>query len=446
MLLIKNGNVLCGNTIEQFDILIENEKIVKIEKNISLNGVEILDAQDKYIIPGGIDVHTHFNIDVGIISADDFYTGTRAAAFGGTTCIVDHPGFGPKGCDLTYQIDKYMDFAKNSNVDYSFHGVVQEVYDDICTQMRKLKEKGISSVKIYMTYAYKMSDEDVLKMFEYAKELDMVICVHAEDDKGIEFLRKRYGNEGKLAPIYHAYSRPDSIEGISVSKLLTYAEITGYEKLYLVHISSGESMRVINNFKNRGVKFFVESCPQYLLLNEEKYLGEDGLEYILSPPLRKKADTEYMKKALNSGEIDVIATDHCSFLLTDKSKGQRDFRLCPNGIPGVEERIPLLFNEVLNKRLPSEIFLKTVSENPAKIFGLYPQKGILAIGSDADIVIMEKKKIVITDSAVHTAAKYSCYKGFELSAAIDTVILRGKIIIKQNNLIEESIGKFIERK
>jgi len=444
MLLIKNGNILIENKIEKLDILIENEKIKKIDKDISEDICSnIFDAEGKYIIPGGVDVHTHFNIDVGIISADDFYSGSAAAAFGGTTTIVDHPGFGPKGCGLDYQINKYMKDAENSNIDYSFHGVVQEVYSDIFSQMEDLKKRGINSVKIYMTYAYKMTDDDVLRMFEYAKKLDMVVCVHSEDDKGIEFLRGKFTEENKLTPIYHAESRPDFIEGCSVYKLLSYAEITGFEKLYLVHISSKESMEIIEDFRKRGVRFFVESCPQYLFLTEEKYMEENGLDYILSPPLRKKEDTEYIKKALARNRIDVIATDHCSFTLEDKSKGKNDFKLCPNGIPGVEERILLLFNEVINGRLSVEIFLKTACENPAKIFGLFPKKGILTKGSDADIVIFEKKNSKIEN--MHTAAKYSCYENFPLSAVIDTVILRGNIIIRNNELIKKSFGKFIER-
>ncbi|MHD0315783.1 dihydropyrimidinase [Fusobacterium varium] len=444
MFLIKNGNVLIGNKIEKLDILIENEIIKKIDKNISETICSnILNAQGKYIIPGGIDVHTHFNIDVGIVSADNFYTGTAAAAFGGTTCIVDHPGFGPKGCNLEYQINKYMKYAEDSNIDYSFHGVVQEVYEDIFSQMESLKKRGINSVKIYMTYAYKMTDDDVLKMFESAKKLDMVVCVHSEDDKGIEFLRKKFTKENKLTPIYHAESRPDFIEGGSVYKLLSYAEITGFEKLYLVHISSKESMKIIEDFRKKGVKFFVESCPQYIFLTEEKYLEKNGLDFILSPPLRKKEDTKYIKDSLINKKIDVIATDHCSFTLEDKAKGKTDFKLCPNGIPGVEERVPLLFNEVINDRLSVEIFLKTVCENPAKIFGLFPKKGILTEGSDADIVIFEKKDAKIKN--VHTAAKYSCYDNFPLSAVVDTVILRGNIIIKNNELIQKSSGKFIKR-
>lgn len=444
MLLIKNGNILIGNKIEKLDILIENEKIKKIDKNISKDICDnIFDAEGKYIIPGGVDVHTHFNIDVGIMSADDFYSGSAAAAFGGTTTIVDHPGFGPKGCGLDYQIDKYLKDAENSNIDYSFHGVVQEVYSDIFSQMEDLKKRGINSVKIYMTYAYKMTDDDVLRMFEYAKKLDMVVCVHSEDDKGIEFLRGKFTKENKLSPIYHAESRPDFIEGCSVYKLLSYAEITDFKKLYLVHISSRESMEIIEDFRRRGVKFFVESCPQYLFLTEEKYEEKNALDYILSPPLRKKEDTEYMKKALINNKIDVIATDHCSFTLEDKLKGKNDFKLCPNGIPGVEERILLLFNEVINGRLSVEIFLKTVCENPAKIFGLFPKKGILENGSDADIVIFDKKDSKIEN--MHTAAGYSCYEDFPLSVVIDTVILRGDIIIRNNKLIKKSSGKFIKR-
>ena len=430
-MILKNGLLAIGNEIVKKDILIENGIIKKIDTNIQ--GDDIIDISGKYVVPGGIDVHTHMNIDVGIKSVDDFKSGSIAAAFGGTTTIIDHPGFGPKGCSLHYMIDKYKKDAKESYIDYSFHGVIQEISENTYEEMAELKESGINSFKIYLTYLYKQNDEEILKIFEIAKKLDVIIAVHAENDMAMEHLKRKFEKENKTDIIYHSYSRPVEVEAEAVYRLISLASIIGYEKLYLVHISSAKALEQIEIAKRDGKKIFVETCPQYLYLDEDNYLKPDGIKYVLSPPLRKEKDRVALWSGINNGIIDLVGSDHCTFSLKEKEKGRESFLKCPNGIPGVEERNLLLFSEVLKNKLSVEKYLNIVTTNPAKIFGL-KQKGSIEVGKDADLVIFEKKESFIDEKLMHSNAKYSCFDKQKINCKVDRVYLRGLLIIKDDEL------------
>lgn len=446
-MLLKNGMVLINDKIECVDIRVKDEKIVEIGAKLEENNEQILDLKGCYVAPGAIDVHTHFNIDVGIYSVDDFKNGTTAALHGGTTTIVDHPGFGPKGCNLEYMIDKYMEYGKNAQCDYSFHGVAQEIDKDTFEGLKALRKRGLNSVKIYLTYTYKQTDKEIIEFFKMAKELDMVVAVHAENDSIIEELRSKFIKEGKTTPIYHAYSRPGDAEAEAVVRLIKIAHMVGYEKLYLVHMSSKESMDEISIARAQGKKFYVETCPQYLYLENSKYFQADAVKYILSPPLREQEDIEAIWYSIKAGNVDTIGTDHCSFSLEDKNKGIEDFTKCPNGIPGVEERNIILFSEVLNKNLTIKEYLDLAIVNPAKIFGLYDRKGSIEIGKDADIVIFKAEDHEIDEKNLKSKANYSCFNGFKVSAKIDKVILRGNLVIDntENKFNNEIKGKFIAR-
>ncbi|MBP9510145.1 MAG: dihydropyrimidinase [Fusobacteriaceae bacterium] len=446
-MLLKNGMVLLKDRIECVDIRVKEEKIVEIGAKLSENNDEILDLKGLYIAPGAIDVHTHFNINVGIFSADDFKSGTTAALFGGTTTVIDHPGFGPKGCNLEYMVDKYMKYGETAACDYSFHGVAQEIDEHTFGGLKALKAKGLNSFKIYLTYTYKQTDKEIVEFFKMAKELDMVVAVHAENDTMIEELRSSFIKEGKTEIIYHAYSRPGDVEAEAVARLIKIAHMVGYEKLYLVHISSKEAMDEIAITKSQGKKFFVETCTQYLYLDNTKYFEADAVKYVLSPPLREQEDIESLWYNIKTGNIDVIATDHCSFTVEDKNKGADDFSKCPNGIPGVEERNLIMFSEVLNKNLTVKEYLDLVAVNPAKIFGLYNRKGSIEVGKDADLVVFKAENNKIDEKNLKSKAGYSCFNGFNVSAVIDKVILRGNLAIdntaqKINSQIK---GKFIAR-
>lgn len=444
--LLKNGFILTENGLIKSDILIENEKIKDIG-NISLenfNGI-IYDYSNKFIIPGGVDVHTHFNINVGIESVDDFYSGGIAAVYGGTTTIIDHPGFGPDKCSLDFQIKNYMNLAKVSPIDFSFHGVIQHIPEDINEQMLNLKNQGITSFKLYMTYTYLMDDYEILRIFEVAKKLDVTICVHAENHGIIEFLKEKYKKQKLTTPIYHCKSRPNYSESEAVNRLLTLAKTITFEKLYFVHISCKESLDILQNFRDSGMKFFVETCPQYLVLSEDCYLKDNGENYILSPPLRTKKDNKAIEKFLNLGYIDVVATDHCAFSLKDKSLGKENFLICPNGIPGVQERIPIMFSEFLKGNITAKSFLNTCSLNPAKIFGIYPKKGTIEIGSDADIVVLSLEHFNFISPI--SKANYSAFKSYTSLVKVHSTFIRGNLILENGDLKNSLFkGNFLKRK
>lgn len=442
-MILKNGLIAIKDEFIKQDILIEDGIIKKIDSNI--NGENIIDISGKYVVPGGIDVHTHMNIDVGIKSVDDFKSGSIAAAFGGTTTIIDHPGFGPKGCSLYYMIDKYKEDAKKSYIDYSFHGVIQEINEKTYEEMAELKLSGINSFKIYLTYLYKQTDSEILEIFEMAKKLDIIIAVHAENDMAMEYLKRKFEKENKTDIIYHSYSRPSEVEAEAVCRLISLAKILDYQKLYLVHISSEKALKQIEIAKGEGQKIFVETCSQYLYLDEDKYLGLDAIKYVLSPPLRKEKDRIALWNGISSGLIDLVGSDHCTFSLEEKEKGRENFLKCPNGIPGVEERNLLLFSEVLKSRLSVENYLNIIATNPAKIFGLN-QKGSIEVGKDADLVIFEKKDNVIDEKSLHSNANYSCFNKFEITCKVNQVYLRGSVIVDGDELIPSlPFGKNIKR-
>lgn len=444
-MLLKNGLVLIKDSVKKIDIKIEGQKIVEIGESLQ-SEAETLNLEGKYVVPGGIDVHTHFNIDVGIISADDFESGSKAALAGGTTTIIDHPGFGPEGCSLDYMIKKYMEYGKKSHCDYSFHGVFQKLDEKSFEGLKKLKERGINSFKIYLTYTFKQIDGDILKIFEFAKALDMVVAVHAENDSIITYLKDKFLKEEKKQPIYHAYSRPGNAEAEAVSRLIKLADTIGFEKLYLVHISSKEALKEIDIAKKSGKKFFVETCTQYLYLNEEKYKMEDGVNFILSPPLRGNEDVKILWEHIKKNNIDIIATDHCSFNLKDKSKGRIDFTKCPNGIPGVQERNLIIFSEFLRKKVNVEEYLNLISTKPAEIFGL-KEKGSIEIGKDADLVIFKEKENILDEKSLYSNAGYTCFKDFKLLAQVEKVFIRGNKVydIDSEEIFSEKTGKFIPR-
>jgi dihydropyrimidinase len=456
-LLIKNGTVVTEDSIGGFDILCSNGVIKQIEPHIDPaspeKDTEYIDASGKIVIPGGVDVHTHLNLDTGsAVACDDFYTGTAAAAFGGTTAIVDHVGFGPKGCPLDHQIKKYHSLAGGKAViDYSFHGVIQHVDDDVLQKIETLQAEGITSFKIYLTYDFKLNDGDAYRVLEKAKQAGVIITVHPENHDVIQYLRKKYIREGKTGPVYHSLSRPMECEAEAINRMILLAKMAGDAPLYIVHLSNRLGLEYIREARKMGQKnLFAETCPQYLFLDDSLYSGGlSGLKYIMCPPLRKKEDAEALWLGLDR-DINTIATDHCPFIFkTQKMTGKDDFTKCPSGAPGIEERIPLLFSEgVIKKRITLRRFTDLCAANPAKIFGMYPQKGVIKEGSDADIVIMDpEKKTVLGKNIMHGNADYSAYEGMEITGFPEYTISRGEIIINRGVLeAEAGRGNFIPRK
>jgi dihydropyrimidinase len=453
-LLIKNGLVVTEHTEEVCDILCEGETIGQIGKNLPPGGkTEIIDASGKIVIPGGVDVHTHLCLDAGIaVASDDFYTGTVAAAFGGTTTIVDHPGFGPSLCSLDHQIKKYHALAAGSAVvDYSFHGVIQHVDEDVLTKMETLAEEGITSYKVYMTYQYKLSDEELYRVLEKAKETGLLITVHPENDGLVNFLRGRFRSEGKTAPAYHPLSRPAECEAEAINRMILMAKMAGDAPLYIVHLTSALGLEFIRAARARGQKnLYAETCPQYLLLDEGLYSlpGIEGLKYLMCPPLRTREDREALWKGLEA-DIDTVATDHCPFFFeTQKILGKDDFTRCPSGAPGIEERIPLMYSEgPVKKRISLRCFTGLCSTNPAKLFGLYPQKGVIKEGSDADLVIIDPARNgVLSNKTLHANVDYTAYEGFTVRGYPECTVSRGEVIVRNGAFLgAKGRGRFVKR-
>lgn len=453
-IIIKNGTIVTASDTYIGDIYIENEIIKEIGINIDRSADETIDAKGKYVIPGGVDVHTHFNLDVGIArSNDDFYTGTVAAACGGTTSIVDHMGFGPKGCNLHHQANVYHGYADgNSVIDYGFHGVIQHVNDDILGEMSDvLKNEGIPSFKIYLTYDYRVDDEGAIKVLLRLKELGGITTVHCENNDAVNYLRNYYVKNGLTSPIYHALSRPCECEGEAINRMINLAAIAGDAPLYIVHLSTSIGLDYIKLAHNRGQHVYAETCPQYLFLDEEKYSEADngGLKYIMSPPLRKKENQKHLWDGLRDGYIQTVATDHCPFAFgKDKQRGKDDFTKCPNGAPGVEERIPLMFSEgVMKGKISITKFVDVCCTAPAKIFGLYPKKGAVQVGADADIVLIDPDKdVTLKKHMLHGNIDYTAYEGFKLKGYPVMTMVRGRIIVRDNVFIgEKGYGRFIKR-
>lgn len=449
-MIIKNGYVVTQDSVLQTDVRIENGVIAELAQNLS--GADVIDAAGKYVLPGGIDVHTHFCLDVGFaVAQDDFYTGSVAAACGGTTTIVDHPGFGPAGCRLDHQIKLYHTLAKGKAViDYSFHGVLQHVDADVLRMMEKLAGEGITSYKLYMTYSYKMSDDDIYAALKRAKELGVMIAVHPENDGLVNTRRRELSESGCTAPKYHAISRPEQCEAEAISRMAQISAVAGDAPLYIVHLTNHLGMQYIRLAKQNGLEnLFVETCPQYLVLDDSLYEREDGLKYVLSPPLRHKDNNALLWEDIRQGDIDTVGTDHCPFDYALKLKlGGEDFTKCPNGIPGVELRVPLMFSEgVMKERITPVQFAQLCATNPAKLFGLYPKKGVIRAGSDADIVIIDPAKAyTVTHERLHENVDHTPYEGLEIQCDIDRVISRGDVIVQNNTYIGEmGRGQFIKR-
>lgn len=453
--IIRNGILVDHEGVKKGDLLIEDGKIVETGEHLDAKDAEVIEAEGRYVLPGAVDVHTHFDLQAGMHrAADDFYQGTVAAACGGTTAIVDHMAFGPTGCTLQQRVDEYHGLADGKAVvDYGFHGVLQRMSDDILEEMEKLMKEGIPSFKAYMTYDYRLSDEELLRVMQSVKKAGGVLTVHAEVHETIENLKKEHVAQGKTEAIYHAKSRPNATESEAVARLLGLSAKAGYPNLYLVHISAKESLEEIRKAKENGSRnVFVETCIQYLYLTEERYLLPDGegLKYVMSPPLRKKEDVDALWKGIRDGLVQVVGTDHCPFRFETKLEyGGKDFSKCPNGGPGVEERVRVLFTEgVMKERISLQRFVEVSSLNPAKIMGIYPEKGNLMPGADADLILIDPEKSgTIREEDLHGNAGYSLYEGYDYKGEIELVIQRGNILVKDGRFVgKEGDGKFLVRK
>jgi dihydropyrimidinase len=450
--LIKNGTIHNFNESLKSDILIDNGKIIKISDNINTDkNTKVIDAENMFVLPGGIDAHTHLNLKLGDRQVSDgFYEGTKAAAFGGTTAIVDHPEGCDEKCSLLTKPSEYKaKLEKEAVIDFGIHGVFQRYDDEISDEIPSLINSGYSTAKVYTTYNLMLDYNQIEKIISDMKKNKGLTLFHAEEDSILQEYKNKYISKNIITPKFHPLSRPDIAESTAIRNIL---DISAKCKasVYIVHLSSKKGLKEIIDAKNKGIKVFTETCTQYLFLDDSYYEKEDGLKYVMSPPLRKKEDIEALWQAIKDNQIEIIATDHCSFSYADKIKyGSENVFNAPGGIPGVETRLPLLFNEMINKRNFSiNKFVELTSYNPAKILGFSDKKGSIEIGKDADIVIWNPKLIkTISEKTLHQKCDYTPFEGFKVTGYPILTMLRGNIIVENGKFTgHKSQGKFIHRK
>ncbi len=452
--LIKNARILTGPDLIHGDLLVENETIARLDPHIPAHHAKVIDAQGKYLLPGGVDVHTHFDLDLGAFKANDSWlTGSIAAACGGTTTVVDHVGNGPEGCRLQQQIEVYHRLAQPAVIDYSFHGVIQHVDNDILDDMEKLVAEGITSHKIYTTYGNKQEDPAILRVLERARQLGVITCFHCENDSIVKFLTQRLIAAGHTAPSGHPLARPACCEAEAVDRVIMLAQAAGEAPVYIVHLSAALSLEAVKAARRRGQKnVYAETCPQYLFLDASRYDDPvEGLKYIMSPPLRTPADNALLWEGLRRGDFDVVATDHCPFAFRkDKQAGRDNFSKTPGGSPGVELRLALMLSEgFMNGRLSLPEVVRYCCTRPAEVFGLYPGKGVILPGSDADLVLFDPDPALdrlIEHANLHENVDYTPYQGMRQRGRIVMTMSRGEVIVENNRCVaKEGRGRFVKR-
>ena len=451
-LVIKNGTIVTATDMYEADIGIEGEKIVAIGKEIS--GSKKIDAKGMLIFPGFIDVHTHIEMPfMGTYSSDTWETGTKAAAFGGTTCVVDFI-IQSKGGTLQAALDEWNKRATgNAYIDYGFHMAMTDVNENTLKEMETMiNDRGIPSFKLFFAYkgSLMVEDDAFFKALEKAGDFGGLVMLHAENGHLIDLYTKRLLEEKKTEPMYHAVSRPSILEGEACQRAITLAELAE-APLYIVHNSCLEAVEAIHEGRERGLPIYGETCPQYLTLDEERYTEPDfnGAKYVMSPPLRSEFDQDALWFAIERGDLQVISTDHCPFFMKgQKDKGKDNFAKIPNGAPGIETRMAVMYTTgVLEDWITINKFVELNSTNPAKMFGLFPQKGTIAVGSDADIVVFDpEKEVTISVKNLHQNTDYTPWEGMVVKGYPVTVLSRGNIVVQDGKLKgKKGWGKFIKR-
>lgn len=451
-LLIKNGKIVTSGDCYVADIGIKNGKIKDISDEIALDKTKkVFDASGKIVMPGGIDVHTHLDMPFGgTYSSDNFETGTKAAAIGGTTSIIDY-AVQPKDKTLNETINIWNEKAKGKAViDYGFHLAVTKLNDTTREELPKLLKNGFPSFKVFMVYdGMRLRDGELMEILKIAKDNDGLVCVHAENYDSINYRIEGLLAEGKTEPIYHAVSRPQKCEAEATNRAVKLAEMLD-APIYIVHVSNGEASDIITNSRKQGFKTMGETCPQYLLLSIDNYREEDfnGAKYVMSPPLRESFNQELLWDDLRLGDLQSIATDHCPFFMDQKRMGENDFTKIPNGAPGIEARMALIHHFGVNGgHISMERFVELTSSNPAKIFGMYPQKGTIAVNSDADIVIFDTdKEVTISIDNLHEEVDYTPYEGFKVKGYPIATFSRGELIAENGEYLgDEGRGLLLKR-
>ena len=453
-IIIRGGTIVTATDYYQSDVRIENEKIVAIGTGSESPNDKIIQVNGCYLFPGGVDVHTHFELPVGsMVTADDFSSGTRAAIMGGTTTIVDY-ATQFKGETLKQALSNWHEKAHGKCYsDYGFHMAITDWNEEIAEEIAWLTQQaGVSSIKLYMAYKNVLQvDDDVLfQALQRSRECGVLVCLHCENGDMIHNLVKNYLRKGQTGPYYHHLSRPTIVETEAVTRAIALAELAD-TSLYVVHLTCRDALEVVADAKGRGLKVYAETCPQYLLLDESCYHGKDFTiaKYAISPPLRSKDNQVSLWNGLQNGTLDVVATDHCSFNFEgQKDAVTNDFSKIPNGMPGVENRLKLLYTYgVVPGKMSINEFVNKTSTQPAKLFGLFPRKGTIAPGSDADIVVWDPRgESMIRASEQYQRVDYTPYEGFKQMGNIEHVFLRGQHLVRDGKLCKDKPkGTYISR-
>ncbi|MGI8636038.1 MAG: dihydropyrimidinase [Segetibacter sp.] len=449
--LIKNGRIITATDDYVADIFIEDEKISAVGKNLSLQADKTIDATDLLVFPGGIDPHVHLEMPfMGTFSSDSYETGTRAALFGGTTTVIDFI-LQKQGNSLRAAFNEWSGRATGNAVgDYSFHMAVTDFNDNTKAEIKEMIEEGISSFKTFMAYkgALMIDDRQMIGLMEEVKQQGGMVTVHATNGDVIDYLVQKHREEGKLSPLYHYLSQPEVTEAEASERFVDMSNFTECPG-YIVHLTCEGALNAVRNATRRNQKFFVETCIQDLVLDASLYEKDfDGAKWVMSPPLREKKDRATLWAGINQGLIQVVGTDHCPFKWEQKLMGKDDFSKIPNGHPAIEHRMELLYSEGVAKgKISLNKYVEVTSTNAAKIFGMFPQKGTIAVNSDADMVIFDPgSKHTISVNSHHMNTDYSAYEGWEVTGKVKTVLLRGKVAIDNNEcIIDKGYGQFVKR-
>jgi dihydropyrimidinase len=456
-LLIRNGRIITASDDYVADVYCDTGVVTAIGKDLPSQRFQAdrtIDAKGQYVMPGGIDVHTHLDMPFGgTTSADDFESGTIAAAHGGTTSIVDF-AIQYRGQTMRHALDEWRRKADgNAAIDYGFHMIVTELADAGLGEMDRLvRDEGVTSFKLFMAYpgVFMVDDATIFRALVRTGENGGLVCMHAENGGVIDELVKEALRKGQTAPKYHALTRPSRAEGEATGRAIALSEMAGVP-IYIVHLSAADALEKVKQARDMGLPAYAETCPQYLFLSYDNYEepGFDGAKYVMSPPLREKWHQDVLWKGLAKNDLQVISTDHCPFCMAEqKTLGKEDFSKIPNGAPGIETRLTLVHDGgVRGGRLSLNRFVELCSTTPAKMFGLFPRKGTIAVGSDADIVLFDpQRKQTLGVKTLHMKVDYNPYEGRTVQGSPSMVIAGGKVIVEDGKFVgKKGDGRFLKR-
>jgi dihydropyrimidinase len=450
--LIRNGNVVTAVDNYFADLLIEDERVAIIGNKLNMEADKTIDASGKLVIPGGIDPHTHMELPFGgTFASDDFRTGTVAAAHGGTTTIIDF-AVQYHGESLVQAVDNWHSKAEGKTaIDYGFHLITTDLPDERVPEMRQLINEGVMSFKMFMAYpgVFLVDDATIFRAMKNAGKWGGLICMHAENGIVINEIIKYALAEGKTAPKYHALTRPTKAEAEGVHRAIAIAEMAE-APVYIVHLSCADALEEVREARDNGLPAYAETCPQYLFLDYSLYEREgfEGAKWVMTPPLREKWNQDKLWQGLRGNDLQVVSTDHCPFCMKEKELGRDDFTKIPNGGPGVEHRMSLIYNGgVAGGKIGLNRFVELTSTSAAKLFGLFPRKGTIAVGSDADIVIFDpNEEMTISAASHHMNVDYSAYEGMKVKGVTKTVLSRGRVVIEDGEYVGKAgDGQFLKR-